>query len=85
MLYVPVNKFPGNRLRGLSLICIAGVTETPAFKTRCETEEGFAESVSGAPAHRFADPLEMASVVAFLLGDDSSYLSGQPIAVSGGG
>lgn len=66
------------------LISVLGVTETPAFKARCETEAGFLDAVSGAPAHRFAHPLEMASVVGFLLGDDSSYLSGQPISVSGG-
>ena len=37
----------------------------------------------GPPMHRIARAEEVASVAAFLLGDESSYLSGQSIAVDG--
>jgi 3-oxoacyl-[acyl-carrier protein] reductase len=36
------------------------------------------------PLKRFADPKEVASVVAFLLSDESSYITGENIKVNGG-
>jgi len=36
------------------------------------------------PLKRFGDPREVAGVVSFLCGDDSTYIQGQVIAVSGG-
>jgi 3-oxoacyl-[acyl-carrier protein] reductase len=36
------------------------------------------------PLKRFADPKEVASVVAFLLSDESSYITGETIKVNGG-
>ena len=36
------------------------------------------------PLHRPADPAEMASVIAFLLSDDASYMTGSIIAADGG-
>ena len=40
--------------------------------------------VSGIPMRRFAEPGEIASVVAFLVGDGSSYMTGQVLVVDGG-
>ena len=37
-----------------------------------------------APLKRIAEPNEIAAVVAFLLSDDASYLTGQSISVDGG-
>jgi NAD(P)-dependent dehydrogenase (short-subunit alcohol dehydrogenase family) len=36
------------------------------------------------PAHRLGKPEEVASLVAFLAGEDSSYITGEAISVSGG-
>ncbi len=42
------------------------------------------EIISGIPLKRIGSPAEIASVVSFLAGEDSSYVTGQVINVSGG-
>lgn len=46
-----------------------------------ETMQRFIEAI---PARRLARPAEVASVVSFLCGDDSSFVNGECIVVSGG-
>jgi len=41
--------------------------------------------VATIPAKRIGEPEEVASVVSFLSSDDSSYVTGQVIRISGGG
>jgi NAD(P)-dependent dehydrogenase (short-subunit alcohol dehydrogenase family) len=40
--------------------------------------------IKGIPSQRLADPDEIASIVAFLSTEDSSWISGQTIFASGG-
>lgn len=46
-----------------------------------ETMQRFIDAI---PAHRLAEPSEIASVVSFLCDDDSSFVNGECIVVSGG-
>ncbi|KAL6240842.1 hypothetical protein RBB50_012257 [Rhinocladiella similis] len=61
-----------------------GATATAAFKTRVKEEEGFLETLPSNPLGRVAEPSEIANAVAFLLSDESSYVAGEVLAVSGG-
>lgn len=61
-----------------------GTTGTAAFVKRVKEEEGFFESLPSNPLGRVAQPSEIASGVAFLLSDESSYVAGEVLAISGG-
>jgi NAD(P)-dependent dehydrogenase (short-subunit alcohol dehydrogenase family) len=47
-------------------------------------QQVYAEYESSTPLSRVAEPTEIAAVAAFLVGDDSSYITGSLIPVSGG-
>ena len=51
---------------------------------RAVPEETMQRFLNAIPAHRLAEPSEIASVVSFLCGDDSSFVNGECIVVSGG-
>jgi 3-oxoacyl-[acyl-carrier protein] reductase len=59
-----------------------GVVVTPMTDVLGEAVQ--AELLARIPLGRFAQPAEIASVIAFLAGDDSSYLTGQVLTVDGG-
>lgn len=66
-----------------SVLCI-GATATAAFVKRAKEEEGFLDTLPSNPLGRVAQPSEIANGVAFLLSDESSYVAGEVLAVSGG-
>jgi NAD(P)-dependent dehydrogenase (short-subunit alcohol dehydrogenase family) len=65
----------------------SGVIETPLFHKMAqdpETGKKYLASLPVPPARRYGQPEEIATAIAFLVGDDSSYIMGQVIPVGGG-
>lgn len=63
-------------------ICPAPI-ETPLLKD-VQDEQTRREWIEGIPMDRYGEPEEVAELAAFLLGDRSSYITGQAIGVDGG-
>jgi NAD(P)-dependent dehydrogenase (short-subunit alcohol dehydrogenase family) len=61
-----------------------GVVETPMMDPVLSEPEVLAEFLEHIPLGRVAEPLEIASVVAFLLSDDARYVTGQTLIADGG-
>jgi NAD(P)-dependent dehydrogenase (short-subunit alcohol dehydrogenase family) len=61
-----------------------GATNTDMNAQRVATEEGRAAMAAMSPLNRVAQPDDVADVVAFLASDDSRWVTGQWIDVSGG-
>lgn len=70
--------------RGITANAIApGLVSTDMTKKELSTEAGI-EKMKSIPVGRIAEPQEIASVVVFLAGDESAYITGQTINVNGG-
>jgi 2-hydroxycyclohexanecarboxyl-CoA dehydrogenase len=62
--------------------CVSpGAIETPMSAPNADVMEKLVRRV---PMRRAGLPEDVASAVAFLLGEDSSYITGQVLSVSGG-
>jgi 3-oxoacyl-[acyl-carrier protein] reductase len=59
-----------------------GGVDTPM--TRAVAEELREPWIASIPMRRFASPIEIAAVIAFLASDDASYITGQVLNVDGG-
>ncbi len=74
---------------GINVNCVCpGPTDTPLLRTLMGTEETankiLQAMVKAVPFKRLAQPEDIAKAVAFLASDDSSYMTGQSLSVSGG-
>ena len=69
---------------GIRVNCvIPGITDTAQPRAELTDNELYAVG-ERIPLGRIGEPRDIAAAVAFLLGDDSAYMTGQSIAVNGG-
>jgi NAD(P)-dependent dehydrogenase (short-subunit alcohol dehydrogenase family) len=61
-----------------------GVVETPLMASMLSEPEVRADFLEHIPLGRVAQPLEIASVVAFLLSEEAGYITGQTLIADGG-
>lgn len=70
----------------ININCVSpGPADTPLFKEISEYNAGIAEAlVKAIPFRRLAQPEDIANAVAFLVTNESEYITGQTISVNGG-
>ena len=67
-----------------NIVC-PGPTNTPMMQATAEADPRIAEGlVKAIPFRRLGEPEEIASVIAFLLSLEASYITGQTLSVNGG-
>lgn len=74
-------EFAGRGLRVNALV--PGLTDT-AQPREVMDEEALRVAGSGIPLGRIGDPMDMARGVAYLLGEDAAYMTGQTLVINGG-
>lgn len=71
-------KFASERIR-INSIC-PGMVRTPMNDAEIDADE----YVSNTPMGRMAEPIEVSKAIAFLLSDDSSFITGSDLVIDGG-
>jgi 2-hydroxycyclohexanecarboxyl-CoA dehydrogenase len=67
-----------------NIVC-PGPTNTPMMQATADADPRIAEGlVKAIPFRRLGEPEEIASVIAFLLSQEASYITGQTLSVNGG-
>jgi NAD(P)-dependent dehydrogenase (short-subunit alcohol dehydrogenase family) len=61
-----------------------GIVDTPQGRQEAESQPFMAELLRRTPLGRLGQPAELAAVVAFLLSDEASFLTGVDVLVDGG-
>jgi NAD(P)-dependent dehydrogenase (short-subunit alcohol dehydrogenase family) len=74
---------------GIRVNCILpGSIDTPVFRANLraegDEEEGYRATARGIPLGRVGQPLDIARVALFLVGDESGYATGAPFLIDGG-
>jgi 3-oxoacyl-[acyl-carrier protein] reductase len=71
--------------RNIRINCVApGVIQTPMTAKTSTSPQQIEQVIKGIPMGRVGQPREVANVVAFLLSDESSFMTGQTINITGG-
>lgn len=71
--------------RGIRVNCVApGLIGETAFHAKFTKPEAFQAAVGNIPLGRPGNPSDVAKVIAFLAGDESSFLAGETIEINGG-
>jgi len=71
--------------RGIRVNCVSpGLIGNTAFHARFTKPEAFEAATQNIPLGRSGEPDEVARVIAFLAGDDASFLAGETVEINGG-
>lgn len=70
---------------GITVNCIApGLIDTPMIRSSMVSDEIRARAIEGAPVRRIGQPDDIAAVCAFLVSEESGFMTGQVLSPNGG-
>jgi NAD(P)-dependent dehydrogenase (short-subunit alcohol dehydrogenase family) len=81
--FAPLNRYPSGELRRVVDVNLVGVFLVLVYYAS-DPRVVERQMIGMVPMRRYGSPAEVAAVVAFLLSDESSYLTGVNIEISGG-